>query len=79
MEKTQVETLEKSNRDGSITSTLDQEVLDPSNVSTAEKTEVTVLEETSEETIKRKKKEKMGRILTFIGLQIALFLAALDG
>lgn len=79
MEKTQVETLERSNRDGSITSTLDQEVLDPSNVSTAEKTEVTVLEETSEETIKRKKKEKMGRILTFIGLQIALFLAALDG
>ncbi|KAI8050030.1 major facilitator superfamily domain-containing protein [Thamnidium elegans] len=79
MEKTQVSTLEKSNRDGSITSTINKEVLDPSNVST-EKTEATVLdEETPEETTKRKKKEKMGRILTFIGLQIALFLAALDG
>ncbi|GAA5798020.1 hypothetical protein HPULCUR_003418 [Helicostylum pulchrum] len=72
-------TFEKSNRDESITSTLDQEVLYPPNVST-EKTEVTIRdEETPEETIKRKKKAKVGRILTFIGLQIALFLAALDG
>lgn len=70
----------------STTSTIDQQRAPPTNSSapSIEKTEVSEKEidtdkETDEEEKKRKKKEKVGRILTFLGLQIALFLAALDG
>lgn len=41
-----------------------------------EQTESKGLEEHAEK--KKLKKEKVGRILTFIGLQVSLFLAALD-
>lgn len=70
----------------STTSTIDQQRAPPTNSSSTsiEKTEVSEKEidtdkEIDEEEKKRKKKEKVGRILTFLGLQIALFLAALDG
>jgi hypothetical protein len=55
--------------------------IDPATNST-EKSDVEqtdTINETPQEEIKRKKKEKAARILTFLGLQISLFLAALDG
>ncbi|CAO3654786.1 unnamed protein product [Mucor hiemalis] len=70
----------------STTSTIDQQRIPPvnSSASTIEKPEASEKvnvedEESAEDEKKRKKKEKVGRILTFLGLQIALFLAALDG
>lgn len=67
-------------------SATDQKKISPTDPSTAsteksevEQNEIKETKETSEDEIKRKKKEKVGRILTFLGLQISLFLAALDG
>lgn len=86
MDKVEVslnETLEQSR---STTPTLDQQSIAPIEQPAAlsEKPDlhdVAVVEddESPEDAIKRKKKEKIARILIFVGLQLALFLAALDG
>lgn len=81
MEKNETSAIENRTDAASTVSTLDQQNASPIDqpASVTEKPEVIMdNEETSEEEKKRKKKEKIGRILTFLGLQIALFLAALD-
>lgn len=77
---------EQQEKSGSTTSTIDQEIvpsIDPSTPwSEKPDNQDTVIvedDESPEDELKRKKKERTARILTFVGLQIALFLAALDG
>jgi sorbitol-specific phosphotransferase system component IIBC len=88
MTKREIPENEAISESNSTISAVDQKSISPidSSTNSTEKPEVEQTEikddtvnETSEEEIKRKKKEKVGRILTFLGLQIALFLAALDG
>lgn len=88
MEKVEVSTTETSQRDASVDSTVDQQSIPPIEPSTSstEKSDLTENEkkvgqeekETPEQEKKRIRKEKLARILTFVGLQVALFLAALD-
>jgi hypothetical protein len=81
MEKSETSAIENSTEAASTISTLDQQSTSKADPSTSSIEKPTVIIE-DEEAIalerKRKKKEKVGRILTFFGLQIALFLAALD-
>lgn len=86
MDKVEVSINETLEQSGSTTSTVDQQSVSPIDPSTTwsekpDNQEMVAVEddESPEDEIKRKKKEKIGRILTFVGLQIALFLAALDG
>ncbi|KAG2192966.1 hypothetical protein INT47_005692 [Mucor saturninus] len=86
MDKVEVSINETQEQSGSTTSTIDQQnasSIDPSTPWSEKpdnlKNIIVEDDESPEDEIKRKKKEKTARILTFVGLQIALFLAALDG
>lgn len=75
MDKVQVSTAETLGE--ATTSDIHQNIDNFSTLSSTEESKTIVSDEA--EALKLKKKKKLGRILTFIGLQISLFLAALDG
>ncbi|KAI8081919.1 major facilitator superfamily domain-containing protein [Gilbertella persicaria] len=75
MEKTEILENKATDADGSNTSISTVEQPQPN---TKQTTNENVVNKEEHDTEARSKKEKVGRILTFLGLQIALFLAALD-
>lgn len=86
MDKIEVSINEPQEQSGSTTSTIDQQNASSIDASApwSEKPDnlkniIVEDDESPEDEAQRKKKEKRARIFTFVGLQIALFLAALDG